>query len=86
VVLKAIMMIFIRESFWTNPDYSCKLQIACVQQCHICILVILVCFSVTPRDAGERGHSFPCSLKREATGSELTFHHSIVGKFMVNKI
>jgi len=35
---------------------------------------------------GDRGHCFPCSFKREATGAELTFHHSIIGNFMVNKI
>jgi len=29
---------------------------------------------------------FPCSFKRVATGAELTFHHSIIGNFMVNKI
>jgi len=50
------------------------------------ILVIVVYFSVTPRDAGERGHFFPCSFKREAMGAELTFHHGIIGNFMVNKI
>jgi len=36
------------------------------------VLVIIVYFSVTPRDAWERGHYggnfFPCSLKSEATG------------------
>jgi len=31
-------------------------------------------------------HCFLCSFKREATGAELTFHHSLVGNFMVNKI
>jgi len=50
------------------------------------ILVITVYFSVTPSDTGERGHFFPCSFKREATGAELTFHHSFIGNFMVNKI
>jgi len=35
---------------------------------------------------GERGHCFPCSFKREAKGAEVTFHHSIIGNFMVNKV
>ena len=43
-------------------------------------------FSVTPRDNGERGHCFICSFKREAKGSEVTFHNSIMGNFMVNKV
>jgi len=34
----------------------------------------------------ERGHCFLCPFKREATGAELTFHHSIIGNFMVNMI
>ena len=39
------------------------------------ILVVIVYFSVTSRDAGERGHCFPCSFKREATGAEVPFHN-----------
>ena len=33
-----------------------------------------------------RGHCFPCFFKREETGAEITFHHSIIGYFMVNKV
>jgi len=56
----------------------------------LCIQVMIVHFSAPPRDASERGHYggnfFPCSFKREATGAELTFNHSITRNFMVNKI
>jgi len=36
--------------------------------------------------SAERGALFPCSFEREATGAEVTFHHIIIGNFMVNKI
>jgi len=44
---------------------------------------VLVSYS---QGRGERGHCFPCFFNREATGAELTFHHSITGNFMVNKV
>jgi len=34
---------------------------------------------------GEREHCFPCSFKREAKGTELTFHHSIIGNLRTAK-
>jgi len=47
-------------------------------------LVIIVCFSVTLRDAQSAGSLLPCSM--ESTGAELSFHHSIIGKFVVDEI
>ena len=38
------------------------------------------------RARASRREFFPCSFKREATGAELTFRHSIIGNFMFNKI
>jgi len=35
------------------------------------------------RRAGNDGGIPPFSFKREATGAEVTFHHSIMGNFMV---
>ena len=43
-------------------------------------------FSVTLRDAKRAGALLPFFFKREATEAELTFHNSIIGNFMVNKI
>jgi len=46
---------------------------------------MIVYFSVTLRDERE-GALLPLFFKREATWAELTFHHSIIGNFMVNKV
>jgi len=74
----------LNKSWLLLQTSSCKWATA------LSILVIIVYFSVTPRDLGERGHYggnfFPCSFKREATGAELTFHHSIIGNFMVKDL
>jgi len=43
-------------------------------------------FNYCQERAESGGYCFPCSFKREATGAELTFHHSIIGNFMVDKI
>ena len=68
------------ESWLPLQNSNCKWATA------LSILVIIVYFSVTPRDAGERGHCFPCSFKREATGAEVTFHDSITGNFMIQHL
>jgi len=48
---------------------------------------VLFSYSQGRRRAGAlRGEFHACLFKREATGAELTFHHSITGSFMVNKI
>ena len=48
-------------------------------------LVINLYFSVTPWDAEERRHCFPCSFKRGATGVEVSFHNIIMGNLIVKK-
>jgi len=68
----------LNKSWLLLQTFNCKWATA------LSILVILVYFSVTHRDARRAGHCFPCSFIREATGAELTFHHSIIGNFMVN--
>jgi len=48
---------------------------------------IIVYFSVTLRDARRAGALLTLFFfKREATGAELTFYHSIIGNFMVDMI
>jgi len=44
---------------------------------------VLFSYSQVRRGAGAL---FPCSFKREATGTEVTFNNSIVSDFMVNTI
>jgi len=79
-----MMMIFICGMFklilTTFAIFNCKWATA------LSILVIIVYFSVTLRDTRRAGALLPCSFKREAKGRELTFHHSIIGNFMVNEI
>jgi len=81
---------FYLRDVWVNPDYFCQIEILIangqqrwVYQLKLCTLQLL---PVTPRDNGERGHCFLCSFKKEATGPEVTFHNSVIGNFMVNKI
>jgi len=50
------------------------------------IIYNCVLFQLLSGTRGERRPFFPCSFKREAKGAEVTFHHSIIGNFMVNKI
>jgi len=40
----------------------------------------------TPESGRLHGQCLSCSFKREETGAEVTFHNSIMGNFMVNKI
>ena len=49
-------------------------------------IIVQATFQLLSGTRGERGHCFPCSFIREATGAELTFHHSNIGNFMVNMI
>ena len=49
-------------------------------------IIVQATFQLLSGTRGERVHFFPCSVKRESTGAEVTFHHSIIGNFMVNKI
>jgi len=80
------MMIFIcgmlNKSGLLLQNSNCKWATAL----SVLVVIIIVYFSVTLRDARRAGGCFPCSFNREATGAELTFHHSIIGNFMVNKI
>jgi len=50
------------------------------------IIYNCVLFQLLSGTRGERRPFFPFSFKREAKGAEVTFHHSIIGNFMVNKI
>jgi len=53
----------------------------------ICEMFKYLCtFQLLSGTRRERGYCFRCSFKREATGAELTFHHSIIGNFMMNMI
>jgi len=50
---------------------------------------IIVYFSVTLRDARRAGALralLPHFFQNGSNGAELTFHHSIIGNFMVNKV
>jgi len=47
------------------------------------ILVILVYFSVTLRDARRAGALLPLFFPKGGNGAELTFHYSIIENFMV---
>jgi len=84
VVLKVIMIIFIcgllKHILTTLKTSNCKRATA------LSIFVIIVYFSVILRDARRAERCFPCSFKREAAGTELNFHRSIRGNFMVNKV
>jgi len=45
-----------------------------------------VLFQLLSGTRRERGPCFPSFFNREAKGAEVTFHHIIIGNFMVNKI
>ena len=49
-------------------------------------IIVQATFQLLSGTRRERGHCFPCFFKREVTGAELTFHHSIIGNYMVSKI
>ena len=75
---------------WIIPDYFCKILIPIGNSdeyiSYNCVLFSYSQISITYSVVGERGHCFPSSFEKEATEAEVTFHNSIMGKFMVNKI
>jgi len=58
----------------------------CKWETELSILVVIVYFSVTLRDARRAGALLPLFFQKGGNGGGITFHHSIMGNLMVNKL